>query len=295
MKTSWMILAVLLSTVSVSADEAAWPQLHGGSSHDNWRELEDRIRWPKVRWHVTGASGQPSIGHGALYSGGHRLLRIDPDRGAVLSAWTPTEEDGFVLGGVALAEKRVVARLFRGAVVALDHDLGRVLWRRPATGGRHARFYPGAMARGLYVVGDGACVLALRIKDGSIAWRRSLAVREAVELTPAIHGGRVFLGTTHGRVMALDLGTGKVAWRRRVGTQVKWTDPVVTRGRVVIPDRSGGLHALDLETGERIWRGSFQGVGFSVGVGRDALIGGFSDRVTLMIRRRGSNSSLPGS
>ncbi len=250
-----------------------WPQFAGGFSHDNLRKREDRIRHPRVLWHVKGCAGQPTLEGGDLYSGGAGLFRIDPMSGEVLARVLGPErprgeasplrelaalgelgeeepgsprEPGLsptVAAAPAITRELVLARRSTdGGLSAFDRALQREVWSwKPEEPGPCS--WPGCLrdyssaGHELFIVPHRSEVIALRVADGSVAWRFSTEGAGDVQMIPACRMDRVFFGAEGGAFFALRLANGEEIWRVDTGGWLGRTHPVSLGGQVVFADR----------------------------------------------------------
>jgi outer membrane protein assembly factor BamB len=279
---------------AAGSDEPDWTNHRGNAAHDNYREVENRVRFPKVRWSNLDVWLNPLFAGDSLYVGGRRLLRLDPDSGRVLSAALDRrEKDDYVWLG-AVGKKRVIAATMDGAVRGLTRDLSRVVWTRKE---KAATFWAcgiwGVLAGGLYVYGEGDSVVAIREEAGEVAWRRDLGDDRLEFYRPAVADGRVFLGTTGGRVMALALTDGKTIWEDRGTEDVKRSQPLVAFGRLFVTDFSGRIRAFDPQTGKVLWSNLFEGSGADPSRTENAVAVGHWDKVTLFDPESGEALESP--
>lgn len=247
--------------------------------------LSDRIDFPRVAWRCASAFGAPTVAEGAVYSGGHRLFRLDPASGEVLAEVGRAEEgetESIVFGGApAVGDGRVIARRTDGGVAAYDLELSKKLWSRAGAGKGYA--FPGQLAGEAYFFADGWSVVALDVRDGAERWRRALPGE--VNMTPAVSEGVVLVGTNRGVFQALDRDSGEPVWTVEELGEFGWTHPVARDGVVYVGDRgrrdgpgevgfnqstigrtgsrSGALHAFDVRTGDHRWGRTFGATGLS--------------------------------
>jgi outer membrane protein assembly factor BamB len=271
---------------------------------------QDKIDFPEVVWHVSGAHGAPTVTKEAVYSGGYGLFRIHPKTGEILAAVDrvePGEAEGPGFAGApTVAEDRVIARKVGGSVLAYDLELAGLLWSWEGDGKGYA--HPGVLVDDTYYCTDGWQVIALDVADGSERWKRALA--GSVNMRPAVADGHVFVGTDKGVFQALDALTGEPVWTLEGFGSFGWTNPVVRDGVVYVGDRgldkgterapfnsstigltgsrSGALHAFDALTGEQRWGRTFGATGLSAPfVAKDVVFAGFGKYVARFDKKTG--------
>jgi outer membrane protein assembly factor BamB len=153
---------------------------------------------------------------------------------------TPTIAGGFVLTASGLDAAAIEAAApSERAIVALDLESGRVVWRWSTQD--KDRVYSPAVASGrAFVVDEGGAVTALDPETGRQLWRVS---RDApLEAVPATAGESVLVASNNGAAAALDVTTGRTNWE--VSIHGVPYGPVVSCGWVLVPTNLGTLTAL---------------------------------------------------
>jgi outer membrane protein assembly factor BamB len=144
-----------------------------------------------------------------------------------------------------------------GAVVAVDAEYGRTLWRHLLRDRTESS--PLLFRDRLFVGTEGGTVISLRTKNGNLRWRTT--TEGAVKGGVAMSGGKLFVGDYSGRVYALQRSTGKIRWVRRPsagGLRLRagslYSTPAIAFGRLFIGSTDGGVYSLSTRTGATAWR-----------------------------------------
>lgn len=172
------------------------------------------------------------------------------------------------------------------AVVAVDAQQGRVLWRQPLTdevpqhGYEGSRSTPTVDGDRLYVVASGGAIACLRTSDGQLVWQRDFDDWQGKMMSgwgfsesPLVDGDRVICtpGGAEGVMVALDKQTGDEIWASRLprygdetgvgGKDLRdgagYASAVVSEGggvRQYIQLVGRGLVGVRASDGELLWR-----------------------------------------
>ena len=276
-----------------------WPQFYGGPTHNNFRTVENAIRFPRVLWHVKGAYGQPTFRDGKLYAGGEGLFCIHPEQGTVIHHYRERDEKLRFGEAPVLTDTLVIARRRDGEVWALSPDLERVLWKYVPFGER-AHAFPGVLAGDKYIFASSGRVIALDASTGIAAWIHETGDDGAVKMVPAVANDLVFFGTWNGVFLALDLRTGAQRWRHTGEGAFGWTHPVAAYGNVFVGDRgiqgerTGSIHCFEQATGKKKWSQEFGATGLSPpGILPGAILCGFGRSVAAFDVQTGRRNRRP--
>jgi outer membrane protein assembly factor BamB len=140
-----------------------------------------------------------------------------------------------------------------GAMVALDAETGRELWRFE-TGAvesspllHEGTLYFGTFDRKLY---------ALDAKTGDVRW--SFETGDRVKGAPAFWRGTVYTGSYDGKVYALDAERGGLVWSSEsqgglTGAGNFYAGPAIAYGRVYIGNTDGKVYAFGARSGDLLW------------------------------------------
>jgi outer membrane protein assembly factor BamB len=166
---------------------------------------------------------------------------------------------------VAVSSGLAVALSGGGAIIGLDVETGRELWRYPAIGLPYsapaivdgvvytaATIHPTAVCE---TCAEYGVIFALDAETGSELWRYETESRVLGAL--AVHDGQVFAVGERDEVVALDAGTGARRWRFSSGGRSTGTPAVVGDVLYVgvgLADDSGALIAIEASTGAERWR-----------------------------------------
>ena len=262
-----------------------WPQYYGGPDHNNYRKVKDKIRVPRVLWHLDNAdvlTAVPAAVGQDVYAGGASLRLVDLESGQVKASWKP-EKAGkkFHFPGTPVVLKdRVIVHASDGQVRALNRGLTQVLWSRKVEGlGRS--FFSGTCNGEAYVVAAGNRVVALDVNRGQVLWTFEVGARAEVQMAVAIAEGHALFGAMDGRFFSVDMKKGKKTWVYRGPKPFGHTNPVAAFGKVFVGDRGGCVNALDLKKGTLAWRWESGATGLSTpGVIPGCILVGFSRFVT---------------
>jgi outer membrane protein assembly factor BamB len=144
----------------------------------------------------------------------------------------------------------VVCGTADGALVRLDPDTGKELWRKNL--GAPPNMGPTLAAPGVVVAFTKDRYLrAFRADDGKELWAVRGAAASGSE-SLAASAGRVFLTDQAGWINALDAASGRLLWKRNEGF-VDMGGPCATSGEVIIASR-GRMTCRDADCGDYLWR-----------------------------------------
>ena len=257
--TSWLILCVLLTHSSLSADD--WPQFRGPDRLGIWHENQIVERFPRdgliIRWRtpIESGYGGPVVANGRVFvtdfllsqglNGVERVVALDENTGDII--WTHEWKVDYrgVSHGIGPAASptvdgdKVYVQGATGTLVCLDVNTGRVLWQTNHVSDRGA-----ARERWPWFYGFVS--------------------------SPLIDGPRI-IATVGGRpnamVIALDKKTGAEIWRTSEGTQAVDSDlgpgtgyPLIINAggtRQLIVWHSEAIVSLNPSTGEKYWDAPF--------------------------------------
>jgi outer membrane protein assembly factor BamB len=148
---------------------------------------------------------------------------------------------------LAWSENRCYAGFADGTVVALDADVGRVLWK--AEVGKEGLF--GDIVAGPSVHGDRLFAGALRgplvcldSGTGTEIWRQELEVSSGV----AVGDTTLYVGVPAGKLVALSATDGAKLWEATLDEGVPGS-PVLARDSVLVGASEGSLFAFEAKTG----------------------------------------------
>lgn len=150
-----------------------------------------------------------------------------------------------------------------GLYVALDADIGKVLWKKRLTGlNASSPAYENGV---LYSVAlEPGQALAVRARDGKVLWRKDLGVR--AESSPLVLRGRMYFGDEGGTLHALRTKDGSTVWSTQLGGSIK-AAPAFGEGTIFVGDYGGNMSAIRAGDGKVEWQTEDQGTGFG-GSGR---------------------------
>ena len=283
------ILALLLASgAPAGKGDKDWPQYRGGSDHDNYRKVKDKIRVPRVLWRIDPCQVPAAVGE-EVYAGGASLRLVDLKTGKVKAAWKPEKADDKFrfMGTPVVLKDRVIAHATDGKVHALDRALTREIWSRKVRGIEEFPF-SGVCDGSAYVVSAGSRVLALEIQGGRVRWTFKASEEHPVLMTPAIAGGNALFGAKDGRFHAVVMQNGQKVWTYQGERPFGWTDPVAAFGKVFVGDRGGFINAIDLKKGTLVWSLESGATGLSTpGVFPGNLLVGFSRFVATIDVKKG--------
>ena len=172
----------------------------------------------------------------------------------VWSRDTGAGADGQLLKLVpAVVGERVYVADRNGAVLALELERGRQIWRNK-TG--LAISAAAGVGGGLVLVGSSEGQLAaLDAETGEQRWR--VDVSSEVLSVPQVYEGTVIVQTVDGAISALDAGDGNRRWvydrSVPVLTLRGTSTPLVGGGAVLAGFANGEIVALDVSTGREVW------------------------------------------
>ncbi len=136
------------------------------------------------------------------------------------------------------------------AVLAVDANTGRLIWRFEAVGAIWSQpvYYEGT----LYVTSLGKSVYALNAETGDAVWQTELdgAMSAAPVLNP--DAGLLYAGNYDNKLHALDMVTGAEKWVAEAANWI-WNAPALNDGRLYYADNDGFVYAVDALDGSPLW------------------------------------------
>ncbi len=143
---------------------------------------------------------------------------------------------------VAVRGERAFLGLYGEAVVGIDWQAGRVLWRFEDADRSFPFLSSAAVMEELVLIGGRDRRLrALDPATGRQRWE--LVTKGRVDSSPVVVGSRVFVGSADGVLYAADLTTGREAWRFETGGGIAGS-PAVGEGRLVIVTERGIVYCF---------------------------------------------------
>lgn len=149
--------------------------------------------------------------------------------------------------GPSLIEEVVYQATSGGIVHALALGDGAEIWQAPTWGAAIAP--PQLVAGRLIVATDAPGLLALDPRDGKELGRLVLPGRP---LPPAADDTAIVIGTDHGMVLAIDPLTFSVRWRRYVRHAIT-APPVLVKRRIYVVAADHSLRCLRRSSGRPVW------------------------------------------
>ncbi|WP_417539261.1 outer membrane protein assembly factor BamB [Marinobacter sp.] len=163
-------------------------------------------------------------------------------------------DDDFLYLAPLNAGEVVYAASADGALVAVNSETGKLLWKREL----EDRIFAGVGGDldQLYLVTREADLIALSREDGRELWRKALPT-EALA-APQSNGSLVVTQTTDGRVLAFNTTDGEIVWQYDgvvPALSLRAAAAPLVGGDVVIASFSNGkLMALAAESGQPLWQ-----------------------------------------
>ncbi len=275
----WLIPVTLEGDADVR-EVFEWTQYAGGPEHHAWREREDEVLMPVVRWFMPGCSGQPTLSGGELYTGGLALVRLDPLGGQNTAASVVDLVEGILPDVALLAQLGYVAD-------RADEDRERRPLRRYEVERFEGRLRdlrtddPRSHSIAGAPVLTPKLILARRTRDGGVsAFDRALEKRvwtwepsgarfstadDATRIPLCLASDKVVLVPNYRRLVALAVEDGKELWSFSCNGVIRMV-PACADGRVFFGMDKGLFFALDLETGEEQWKATFGRFGWTAPV-----------------------------
>jgi hypothetical protein len=142
-----------------------------------------------------------------------------------------------------------------GAVVCLDRDSGRIIWRRrPFPFGDSSVLH----ADPLLYAKTPHTLYALDPGTGRLVWKFSPygPDGETMYSAPSVKNGRLFIGDRNGYLHALDALSGRPLWRVLTSPAMNNAvngPPFIQGGRVFVAANAGRFLALEAATGSIVW------------------------------------------
>jgi outer membrane protein assembly factor BamB len=210
----------------------------------------------KPRWHFHGdfhVDAGPAVVGGRLYAGSGVSRRnkrteafcLDADTGRPLwrtptdlPVWAAPAVDGadvFVaLGNGRLSESVAPPERPRGALLRLDADTGREVWRYDVPDGVLVK--PSLDAGRVYFGARDGCCYCVERAGGRLVWKQD--VGGPVVAAPCLCGDRLYVAAGEGRVCCLGAGDGRPVWVFDVAAHSR-TRPRLFSAPVVVAEEGG--------------------------------------------------------
>jgi outer membrane protein assembly factor BamB len=147
-----------------------------------------------------------------------------------------------------------------GAIVALDRETGRSVWRRPMLPLAHDTVCHADRVLYTHALHT---LHALEAGSGRLLWSwQPVAGEETLYASPTVGDGRVFIGDRLGRFWCLDARTGQPTWSHQPSPDP--TGPITTtatlhRGLVTMATSDALVVAYEAKTGREAWRQRLDG------------------------------------
>ena len=179
--------------------------------------------------------GTPAVVDGFVLAAGcdGKLHVIRLDDGAAVRQ-VPLES----VSGSAVAARgaRAYLGLYGEAVIGIDWQAGRVLWRFEDAERSFPFLSSAAVTDELVLIGGRDKRLrALDAATGRPRWE--LVTKGRVDSSPVVVGSRVFVGSADGVLYAADLATGREVWRFEAGGGIAGSPAVGERRLVIVTER----------------------------------------------------------
>jgi outer membrane protein assembly factor BamB len=155
--------------------------------------------------------------------------------------------DGIV-GGVVVAQGKVMFGCSDGRVYALDAVTGDYLWASAATGDK-IWGTPAVDGDTLYIGSFDKKLYALNIADGTVKWE--YATKGSIIATPLIYNGMVIFGSFDRNLYAASAADGSLKWQFRAGNFF-WAQPVVYNDRLYAGCLDHFVYVLNPSTGAEV-------------------------------------------
>jgi outer membrane protein assembly factor BamB len=155
----------------------------------------------------------------------------------------------------------VVASIWSpGAVVAVERQTGRPVWRRPFPPLAHDAVY---FADGVVYAHNLHRLHAIEPSSGRPlwTWQPPGNDEEYLHASPVVSGGRLFIGDQVGRLWCLDSESGEPLWNREpapAGGPINST-AIVANSHVMVTTNTGLAVAYDVRKGQETWRQRLDG------------------------------------
>ncbi|MEW6198445.1 MAG: PQQ-binding-like beta-propeller repeat protein [Planctomycetota bacterium] len=185
--------------------------------------------------------GTPAIADGFVLAAGcdGKLHVIRLDDGAAIRQVPLGSVSG---SAVAVRGDRVFLGLYGEAVIGIDWQAGRVLWRFEDADRPFPFLSSAAITDDLVLIGGRDRRLrALDPATGRQRW--ALVMKGRVDSSPVVAGARVFVGAADGVLYAADLATGREVWRFEAGGGIAGS-PAVGEGCLVIVTERGMVYCF---------------------------------------------------
>jgi outer membrane protein assembly factor BamB len=194
--------------------------------------------------------GTPVVSDNLTYIAGYngKVYAYNIDTLAV--RWVYPREgnlDGIV-GGVAVAQGKVIFGCSDGKVYALDATTGDYQWASAATGDK-IWGTPAVDGDTLYIGSFDKKLYALNIADGSVKWE--YATEGSIIATPLIYNGMVIFGSFDRNLYAVNTADGSLKWQFRAGNFF-WAEPIVYNDKLYVGCLDNFVYVLSPSTGAEI-------------------------------------------
>jgi outer membrane protein assembly factor BamB len=169
-----------------------------------------------------------------------------------------------IVGGIVVAQGKVLFGCTDGKVYALDAEFGDYLWESTATGDKiwgtpaflEQTVYYGSTGETvnqdtLFIGSFDKKVYALNPGDGTVKWEYT--TEGSVIATPLVFNSTVYIGSFDRNLYALNAGDGTLKWKF-TGNNWFWAQPVVWNGIIYAGCLDGLVYALNADTGVEVKR-----------------------------------------
>lgn len=321
MTARWLLLGVLVGSVSPAARAGDWPQWRGPNRDARVTGFKAPKAWPKEltqKWKIPVGDGvaTPALVGDKLYvftrQGGKEILRcLDANSGS--EVWKDEYETGGATGPAssfsgprcspAVAEGKVVTLGVRGILSCYDAAKGTKLWRKDDFKGAVPRFFTSSspiVADGLCVAelggegGSGGGIVAYELATGNEKWKWTDEGGGPAYASPvllAVDGTKAVVAEMSKTVVAVGLADGKLLWQTPFGggrgRTYNAATPMVDGQTVIYSGAGRGTMAVGISKqgdkleGKELWKNPDTAVQFNSPVVKDGLVYGITDKDAL--------------
>ncbi len=193
---------------------------------------------------------RPALTEEVVYIGGfdHKVYAVDRSNG--LSIWVNEDASDRIIGGLTVAQGKVIVGVGSGGLMALSQTDGQQEWFLETDSGIWSaplvvddRVYFGSLDRYLY---------AVDLDSGEELWRTDL--EGAIAGTPTYADGVLYVGSFGHKMFAVDAESGDILDSFETHNWV-WGGPALTDDNILyFGDLSGYVYALDALSFEPLWQ-----------------------------------------
>lgn len=193
---------------------------------------------------------RPALTEEVVYAGGfdHKVYAINRSNG--LTIWVNEDATDRIIGGLVVAQGKVIVGMGSGGLMALNQTDGQQEWFLETDSGIWSA--PLVVGDTIYFGSLDRSLRAVDLDTGEELWRTDL--EGAVAGTPAYADGTLYIGSFGHKMFAVSAGDGNILDTFETHNWV-WGGPALSEdGILYFGDLSGYVYALEAATFEPVWQ-----------------------------------------